>query len=443
MSAVETKAPGSKSAAGSTPRRSRSGSAPVPHADSQLMQRLLVWEELLALVVDRESPRVRDRASRLLLLDEMLRRTNMQPKEFWGLSPARRSRTFLTQWSRGQRAVPQLEITSFDVDKAAKERFRSEPLTLGAAWHYGFWRSYFSHAAITHPANDGLREEFSTAWDIQRKLPAVLERGPQGTVLAQTPVVHLDMPILVGPLPHSDGTTLERPYLEAIGRADPQRDLHVATRVLVEVATYRDHSEFYAAYRERLVVRVPLEELMPNAATARPGGWDLVREVADTSRLVEIAPGDHATPQVLQDVVAKLHAAHPQLLLSVYLRYGAEFWKLLYAAAESPGVAMLHVHAGAEKSYRLVPRVDALLKAARLRSRVQLVSAGGDTDTLSSAAAVYEAVLLGANGGSVTHLAELALAPDFAANADDATAVMEGLRKRKPEEGGGRGGAAP
>ncbi len=65
-------------------------------------------------------------------------------------------------------------MTSFDVDKLLKERYRREPLTVGAAWHHGYWRSYFSHAAITHPANDGLREEFSTAWDIVRKLPAVL-----------------------------------------------------------------------------------------------------------------------------------------------------------------------------------------------------------------------------------------------------------------------------
>jgi hypothetical protein len=31
------------------------------------------------------------------------------------------------------------------------------PLTVGAAWYHGLWRSYFSHAAITHPANDAQR----------------------------------------------------------------------------------------------------------------------------------------------------------------------------------------------------------------------------------------------------------------------------------------------
>ncbi|NIW25627.1 MAG: hypothetical protein GWN29_14250, partial [Gammaproteobacteria bacterium] len=57
--------------------------------------------------------------------------------------------------------------------------------------------------------------------------------------------------------------------------------------------------------------------------------------------------------------------------------------------------------------------MDTLLKQARVRSRVALVTAGGDSDAVSSASVVYEAVLLGANGGSATHLAELALSPRF------------------------------
>ena len=60
---------------------------------------------------------------------------------------------------------------------AVKERFRSEPLTLGAAWPHGWWRSYFSQAAITHPANDGLREEFSTVWEVTRRSAVLLPRG--------------------------------------------------------------------------------------------------------------------------------------------------------------------------------------------------------------------------------------------------------------------------
>ena len=116
-----------------------------------------------------------------------------------------------------------------------KERFRQEPLTLGAAWHYGFWRSYFSHAAITHPANDGLREEFSTAWDIVRKQPGGAvphrRRAQRQTPLAR---VRLDLPMIVGPLPITDGVTMERAYLEAIAAADPDADLHTRSLVVVE-----------------------------------------------------------------------------------------------------------------------------------------------------------------------------------------------------------------
>ena len=395
-------------------RSTPGGHAPVPHANSALMRRLRVWEDMLTLIVDRDAPRVTERAQRLLLLDRLLRGAALDPAAFWALPTARRSRIFLRSFSRLQRAVPALEITSFDVDKAAKERFRSEPLTLGASWHYGYWRSYFSHAAITHPANDGLREEFSTAWDIQRKEPAVLVRDAGGRTLHTPPFVRLDMPIVVGPLPHSDGTTLEGAYLEAVRRADPARDLRIATRVLVEAATVRAHAEFYAGHREHIIVRIPVEELAANAATRTPGGWDLVRDFGTAARLVEIAVPETYPVARLIEVLERLHAQYPALLISVYARYGGDFWPLVYAAARAEGVAMLHVHSGAERSYRLIPRVDELLKSARLRSRVQLVSAGGDHDTLSSAAAVYEAVLLGANAGSVTHLAEMALSPDFA-----------------------------
>ena len=42
---------------------------------------------------------------------------------------------------------------------------------------------------------------------------------------------------------------------------------------------------------------------------------------------------------------------------------------------------------------------------------MQLVSAGGDSDTQASAATVYESVLLGPNGGAMTHAAAVPLAP--------------------------------
>ena len=45
---------------------------------------------------------------------------------------------------------------------------------------------------------------------------------------------------------------------------------------------------------------------------------------------------------------------------------------------------------------------------------MQLVSAGGDSDTQASAATVYESVLLGANGGAMTHAAVIPLVPALA-----------------------------
>jgi hypothetical protein len=43
----------------------------------------------------------------------------------------------------------------------------------------------------------------------------------------------LDLPMIVGPLPHGDGVTLERAYLDAIAAADPAHDLHTASLVVV------------------------------------------------------------------------------------------------------------------------------------------------------------------------------------------------------------------
>src|SRR6185295_16597850 len=164
--------------------------------------RLALWEDLLTLLVDPESPKVEDRAERRRVLSHLLKRADIDETRFWTLGRAQRGRLFLSRYSRVSRDIPQLEISAFDVDKALKERFRQEPLTLGAAWHYGLWRSYFSHAAITHPANDGLREEFSTAWDIARRQPAVLFRTGEGQSQLALRSVRLDLPMIVGPLPH-------------------------------------------------------------------------------------------------------------------------------------------------------------------------------------------------------------------------------------------------
>src|SRR4030095_9494666 len=92
------------------------------------------------------------------LLGFLLERGGLDEASFWKLGRAQRGRLFLARYSRLSRDIPQLEIGSFDLDKVLKERFRQEPLTLGAAWDYGFSRSYFSPAGIPHPAHDRPRE---------------------------------------------------------------------------------------------------------------------------------------------------------------------------------------------------------------------------------------------------------------------------------------------
>src|SRR5262249_54982849 len=153
--------------------------------------------------------------------------------------------------------------------------------------------------------------------------------------------------------------------------------------------------------------------------------------------------------------VARVLAIQPAVLVSTYLRYGgdgaatgakapapdvslsaaegrvagAAFWSALEAAARQGGVPAGHVHSGPGKSTRPRPRIDAFLKARLVRARVQLISAGGDSDTQASAATVYESVLLGSNGGSMSHLAGLALCPELidAYHGADAAAALAAL----------------
>src|SRR5262249_33089280 len=123
-------------------------------------------------------------------------------------------------------------------------------------------------------------------------------------------------------------------------------------------------------------------------------------------------------------------------LFSVYVRNGDHFWRAVEQSALADGVAMVHIHAGPEKSYRLVPRVDAYLKERLIRARVQPVNAGGNTDTQASAATVYESVLLGANGGAMTHVASLALAPELVDvyHGADPRPIVTTLSQRDPDE---------
>ncbi|HEY6866319.1 MAG TPA: hypothetical protein VI792_03625, partial [Candidatus Eisenbacteria bacterium] len=402
-----------------------SGAGPGREA---LLGRIALWEDLLTLVVDPDSARVADLGRTRALLDRLLERAAIDPAAFWRLDRGQRGRLFLGRYSRVSRDIPQLEISAFDLDKALKERFRHEPLTVGAAWHHGFWRSYFSHAAITHPANDGLREEFSTAWDIVRKHPAVLFRTAAGETRLALERVRLDLPMIVGPLPYGDGETMERAWLEAIGMADPAADLHTRSLVVVEADAAAAHRAAFAPHAANLMVRLEARHAAGLAAAGTPAAAALA-DLLRAGRIAEIVSGPE-----LEAAIAQLRALNPRLLVSVFLRYGPGFWEALERAVRHDAVAMIHVHAGAVKSYHLVPRVDAFLKARLVRARVQLVSAGGDGDTQASAATVYESVLLGANGGAMTHLAALALAPGLvdAYHGADPAPIVAALRDRDP-----------
>ena len=342
------------------------------------------------------------------LLGFLLERAGVDEAEFWKLGRGQRGRVFLSRYSRVSRDIPQLEITAFDVDKLLKERFRHEPLTVGAAWHHGYWRSYFSHAAITHPANDGLREEFSTAWDIVRKHPRSCSAPPAAgrrrrcTRCASTCRWWWDR------CRTATASRIERAYLEAIASADPAADLHTRSLVVMEWAKAREHLGELMPHAADLVLRIGSAEV--TQLQTRGEGADALREMLSGARIVEL----EWTPKLAEHskIVATLF---PRVLQSVWLRYEdpAAFWPALEAAVRLEAVAMIHYHAGAEKSYRLTPEIDAFLKARFLRARVQLVSAGGNTDTQASAATVYESVLLGSNGGAMTHVAGIALAPEL------------------------------
>src|SRR5262249_25305376 len=212
---------------------------------------------------------------------------------------------------------------------------------------------------------------------------------------------------LVGPLPFGDGVTLETAFLRAVRAEDAAHDLKTRTLVVVHAANYRTHATELSPYAEDILPRFTRDDL----ARLRRGDADTApwAELLQRARVAEIVWHEELAADA-----AWLAERRPHLLLSVYLRYYGGFWAAIAETVRVPGVALVQIHSGELKSYRLIPRVDAFLKDRLDRARVQLVSVGGDTDTIASAAAVYEAVLLGANGGAATHLAVLSLAPEFA-----------------------------
>ncbi len=248
------------------------------------------WEDLLAYVTDRERPRPTARDDTPGLLSHLLARAGLDEAEFWTYGRNRRSRLLRAGYARPCRDVPGLELSAFDIDKLLKERFRHEPLTLGAAWHHGYFRSYFSHAAITHPADNGLREEFSTAWDIVRKRPAVVFRGGAGEAraerLAELAAVRLDLPMIVGPLPYAAGVGLELAYLTAVAGADPAADLRIRTLVAIEADRALRHAAELLPHAPALLVRLASRD----ARLLATADGEALSTLLRAARIVELDP---------------------------------------------------------------------------------------------------------------------------------------------------------
>ena len=293
------------------------------------------WEDLLAYVTDRERPRptARDDTAGPALAPARPRRPRRG--RVLDATGATAAAACCGPATPGPAATCRASSSSaFDIDKLLKERFRHEPLTLGAAWHHGYFRSYFSHAAITHPANDGLREEFSTAWDIVRKRPAVVFRGGAGEAraerLAELAAVRLDLPMIVGPLPYAAGVGLELAYLTAVAGADPAADLRIRTLVAIEADRALRHAAELLPHAPALLVRLaPRHARLLATAPTATALVDRCR--GDAARIVELdpwsdeddrraRPGDGGGGE-LAELAAAARRANPELLLSVYLRY--------------------------------------------------------------------------------------------------------------------------
>src|SRR5258706_2626457 len=222
---------------------------------------------------------------------------------------------------------------------------------------------------------------------------------------------------------------MERAWLEAIALADDAADLHTRSLVVVEADAAAAYAEVLAPHAANLMIRLGAAHGSGNgrAVGIAAGPFaDLLRR----GRIVALVSGAGHEPAIEQVLTL-----NPRLLVSVYLRYGPGFWEALERAVSLEAVAMIHVHAGPVKSYHLIPRVDAFLKARLVRARVQLVNAGGDSDAQASAATVYESVLLGSNGGAMTDIAGLALLPELvdAYHGADPAPLLAGLARRDPE----------
>src|SRR5258705_8930417 len=62
--------------------------------------------------------------------------------------------------------------------------------------------------------------------------------------------------MIVGPLPHGDGVTLERAFLDAIAAADPARDLHTRSLVVVGARPGIANADVYRTRAEHVMPRL-------------------------------------------------------------------------------------------------------------------------------------------------------------------------------------------
>src|SRR4029077_10828399 len=90
--------------------------------------------------------------------------------------------------------------------------------------------------------------------------PAVLFRTADGDRQQPLKGEHLDMPMIVGSLPYTDGVTIERAYLEAIAAADPAKDLHTRTLVVLTAAQWLAHRDAFAPHAANVWLRLEAED---------------------------------------------------------------------------------------------------------------------------------------------------------------------------------------
>ena len=216
-------------------RRQRGARAGAPRATAS---RLDDWEQLLAFIVDPSQPAAcASRGGRRRCCAHLLRRAGIDERRVLGARP--RAPRPASSWplTRGQsRALPALELTAFDIDKLLKERFRREPLTVGSAWHHGYWRSLLL-ARRHHPPGQrrparGVRDRLGHR---AQAAGGGLSRRREGRRLDELRSIRLDMPLVVGPHPLRrrlrDGARLPaRPSPQA----DPAHDIRTRTLVVVE-----------------------------------------------------------------------------------------------------------------------------------------------------------------------------------------------------------------